>query len=62
MIDGLTDQDGNMKNFGKDVQVFFAGVAENEAGELVTNGGRVLMVTAVGDTLQEARDRVYGII
>ena len=62
VIDGLTDQDGNMKNFGKDVQVFFAGVAENEAGELVTNGGRVLMVTAVGDTLQEARDRVYDII
>jgi phosphoribosylamine--glycine ligase len=39
------------------VTVFHAGTARNDAGELVTAGGRVLAVTAVDATLAEARDR-----
>ena len=45
---------------GKDDEfVFHAGTAFNEKGEIVTSGGRVLAVTAVADTLQEARAKAY---
>jgi len=40
------------------VKVFHAGTA-NSGGEIVTNGGRVLGVTAWSDTLAQARDRAY---
>ena len=40
-----------------DVTVFHAGTAHNAAGELVTAGGRVVAVTAVGKTLEEASAR-----
>ncbi|SES32167.1 phosphoribosylamine--glycine ligase [Tranquillimonas rosea] len=39
--------------------VFHAGTAESE-GRLVSNGGRVLNVTARGASLAEARERAYG--
>ncbi|MDP1580959.1 MAG: phosphoribosylglycinamide synthetase C domain-containing protein, partial [Candidatus Didemnitutus sp.] len=39
--------------------IYHAGTVRNAAGELVTNGGRVLGVTAVGSTLREAADRAY---
>jgi phosphoribosylamine---glycine ligase len=38
--------------------VFHAGTAVRD-GRLVTNGGRILNVTAVGDSLEEARSRAY---
>jgi phosphoribosylamine---glycine ligase len=41
-----------------EVMVFHAGTALVD-GKILTNGGRVLAVTAVGDTLQEALDRAY---
>jgi phosphoribosylamine--glycine ligase len=41
------------------VTVFCAGVAQNGDGRLVTAGGRVLDVTAVGGTIAEARRRAY---
>jgi phosphoribosylamine--glycine ligase len=40
------------------VQVFHAGT-RRENGEVVTNGGRVLAVTALGDTIAAARSRAY---
>jgi phosphoribosylamine--glycine ligase len=42
------------------VNVFHAGTKRNAAGEIVTAGGRVLGVTAVGADLAEARQRAYG--
>lgn len=42
-----------------DVTVFHAGTALAESGELVTAGGRVLNVTAMGATFQSARDLAY---
>jgi phosphoribosylamine--glycine ligase len=42
-----------------DVLVFHAGTAISESGELVSSGGRVLTVVAMGDTMQQARSRVY---
>ncbi|MHC5028645.1 MAG: phosphoribosylamine--glycine ligase [Planctomycetota bacterium] len=39
-----------------DVTVFHAGTTRDAKGDLVTNGGRVLGVTALGHDLQSARD------
>lgn len=41
------------------VIVYHAGTAVTDAGELVTSGGRVLAVTALGDTFEAARDLAY---
>ena len=41
--------------------VFHAGTGL-QGGRIVATGGRVLNVTARGDTLQEARDRAYGMV
>ena len=43
----------------KDYFCFHAGTAFNDKGEIVTNGGRVLGITALGDTLVEARAKAY---
>jgi len=51
-IEGL-DADG-----GRDVKVFHAGTREQD-GNVVTAGGRVLTVCALGDDLGVARDRAY---
>ena len=40
----------------KDVVVFHAGTKLDENGNVLTNGGRVLNVVGLGDTLPEARD------
>ncbi len=37
---------------------FHAGTAEKD-GQIVTNGGRVLGITALGDTLKKAREKAY---
>ena len=39
--------------------VYHAGTTKNAAGQVVTNGGRVLGVTALAPTLREAADRAY---
>ncbi len=46
----------------KDVQVFHAGTALNDAGEVVSIGGRVLGVTALGDSVEAAQRQAYGAI
>ena len=38
---------------------FHAGTKKNEKGEIVTNGGRVLGITAKGADLKEARKNAY---
>ncbi len=43
----------------KDVVVFHAGTKMQEDGALVTNGGRVLGVTARGDDIPAAREKAY---
>lgn len=52
VIDGL---DKNPNN----TVVFHMGTKKNEAGEIITSGGRVLAVTALGDTLPDAVERAY---
>lgn len=43
----------------KDVVVFHAGTAADEKGGILASGGRVLGVTAIGDTVKEAISRAY---
>jgi len=52
-IDGL---DGP---FPEDVQVFHAGTAAGPDGRVVTSGGRVLTVSALGEGLEDAARRAY---
>lgn len=42
-----------------DVTVFHAGTARGGDGELLATGGRVLGVTALGDTVEDAKNRAY---
>lgn len=48
-----------LEEAGKHAMVFHAGTKLGEQGEYLTNGGRVLGVTALGDTLDEAIDAAY---
>lgn len=42
--------------------IFHAGTKKDEAGKLVTNGGRILDVTAIADTMEKASKKVYAVI
>jgi phosphoribosylamine--glycine ligase len=53
-INGVEDADAI-----KDVMVFHAGTALDDDGQLVSNGGRVLGVTALGDTVEDAQKLSY---
>ena len=54
--DAIEGADGT---FPEDVQVFHAGTAYDAAGRVVTSGGRVLTVCALGAGLPEAARRAY---
>ncbi len=43
----------------EDEWLFHNGTLRNQEGELITNGGRVLTPVAMGDTLEEAREKAY---
>ena len=53
-ITGLEKFEGTAEDF-----CFHAGTKFNEAGKIVTNGGRVLGITATGADLKEARKKAY---
>lgn len=53
VISGIDDANAD------DLKVFHAGTAANENGETITAGGRVLCVTALGDTVTAAQKRAY---
>lgn len=42
-----------------DCKVFHAGTAHDDQGRVVTSGGRVLCVSALGDSVSQARDKAY---
>jgi phosphoribosylamine--glycine ligase len=58
IITGL-GTDGQLVEPVEGVTIFHAGSARNSDGQFVTAGGRVVAVTGVGDTLEEARRRAY---
>lgn len=43
----------------EDLMVFHSGTKLNHSNELVTNGGRVLSVTSLGNSSKDAIDKVY---
>ena len=43
----------------EDIFVFHSGTGRNDKGEMVTNGGRVLSVTACGSSLKAAQEKAY---
>jgi len=49
-------------DFGADAKVFQAGTKLDHDGNVVTAGGRVLCVCALGDDLPQARDRAYAAV
>lgn len=46
----------------KDVLVFHAGTRSKKSGIYETAGGRVLMVTGLGENIEKAREAAYGVI
>lgn len=56
IIHGL---DSELLSKASDIKVFHAGTSTNEQGEIVTAGGRVLCVTALGENVTEAQKRAY---
>ncbi|HLD39105.1 MAG TPA: phosphoribosylglycinamide synthetase C domain-containing protein, partial [archaeon] len=50
----------NTKN--DNVKVFHAGTAYRDSDTLIASGGRVLGVTAYGDTIERARDHAYAAV
>ena len=54
VISGLEEANGLL-----DVDVLHAGTRITDEGDVVSAGGRVLSVTAVGDSLAQARERAY---
>jgi phosphoribosylamine---glycine ligase len=58
VIEGL-GPDGQLATANDQIVVFHAGTKHDDEGRFVTNGGRVLAVTGLGDTLEEARARAY---
>ena len=58
-IHGLPAQGNAM---GDDCMVFHAGTAEGDGHTTVTAGGRVLCVTALGDSVRVAQTRAYRVI
>jgi len=56
-IKGIDDAQSDDK-----VKVFHAGTARDDDGRLLAAGGRVLNVTALGDTVKEAQARAYAAV
>ena len=48
-----------LDSLDKDILVFHAGTKIGSEGQVLTNGGRVLTVVALGKTIAEAREKVY---
>jgi phosphoribosylamine---glycine ligase len=45
-----------------DAQIFHAGTTSNAAGQVLTSGGRVLCVTALGDSTRSAQQQAYDLL
>jgi phosphoribosylamine--glycine ligase len=54
--------EGLNSDFGPHVMVFHAGTARDSQGRIVTNGGRVLGVTALGEDANAAIDNAYSAV
>ena len=50
---------GLLENETEDLKIFHAGTSLNKEDKVVTNGGRVLCVTALGSNTKEAKEKAY---
>jgi len=48
--------------FGGDIKIFHAGTKRDAANRVLTKGGRVLDVCALGTTINEAADKAYAVV
>jgi phosphoribosylamine--glycine ligase len=53
---------GHDIDFGPDVKVFHAGTGIDAQGQVITSGGRVLTVCALGENIETARAKAYAAI
>lgn len=53
---------GLNSKFDVDTYVFHAGTKKNSMGQIITNGGRVLSVTSLDDTLEGAKNKSYSAV
>jgi phosphoribosylamine---glycine ligase len=53
---------GLNSKFDDDTNVFHSGTKKNSMGEILTNGGRVLSVTSLDDTLEGAKNKCYSVV
>ncbi|MDO8772098.1 MAG: phosphoribosylamine--glycine ligase [Burkholderiaceae bacterium] len=61
VITGLPELKKSDFEQDQDVMVFHAGTSQQE-GQIVTSGGRVLCVTALGDSVKAAQSRAYEVV
>ena len=52
----------NNLNKQDDILIFHSGTAKNDNENLISSGGRVLSVTAIGDNVQDCRQKAYDIV
>jgi phosphoribosylamine--glycine ligase len=50
------------QDFGSNIVLFHAGTKRDRKNRLITNGGRVLGVTALGGTIKDAINNAYDVI
>ena len=50
---------GLLEDEAEDLKIFHAGTSLNKEDKVVTNGGRVLCVTALGSNTKEAKEKAY---
>jgi phosphoribosylamine---glycine ligase len=48
----------SLNEVDEDILIFHAGTKKTEQG-IVTNGGRVMAITCIDDTIEKARNRIY---
>lgn len=56
VIEGLNSQPD------RDVMIFHAGTTRDSQGRVLTNGGRVLGVTSLGEDAEQAADKAYSVV
>ncbi len=52
----------NNLNKQDDILIFHSGTAKNDNENLISSGGRVLSVTAIGENVQDCRQKAYDIV
>ena len=54
----------SLKNFNdrNEISVFHSGTSKDKNENLISNGGRVLSITSIGDNVQDCREKAYDVV